>query len=777
MYSRVWRFALLALVVVGAACSSKNEDERAQSAAPSEIAAAASTGNADAPAASGLLQIKDLGVAADLFVAGSKALPRAEFDQTALLKSLGNDPEKIFKWVRDRTWWAPYRGLLRGAKGVMLDRVGSNLDRAALLGDLMRRSGYNVRLAHAELSDTRARELLPKVRAIPPGRLGSAEPQSLPAEFQQGIENIIPGLADSRQEAVESQKRRVEEAEAIIRNQTDKLYAAVRDAARASPANDVSAIAALQDHWWVEYSSGDEWIAMDVVLPDASVGSTLVASESTSDWPKSKQAPSIPDDDWHSVQIQVVVERYENGATSEFTVLEAVLRPAEVLETPVSLGHLPRPWPESINPNGDPNAFRSPLLWVSEWTPFLKVGSEYVVQSGFTDRGELKRNPLDPIGQLGGGGIMGGMDAALGGGEDAETYATAEWIDYEVRVPGAKNEHLRRPIFDLLGPTKRLTASGGFELSDSLKFERAQSLWSRTDILLQPCEFTEAFVAELNSASFVDLQEKLKRLAKESDPAKAKTLATNILEQVEIWGPLPEVAFLRSSLGKKQSRSFIDRPNVLNYRINGAEWYRDGWVHRSMIDIASNSMGMPHDAGGGAFHARLEQGVTDTVAELFALASNIHAAENTASVFAMSPESFANSLLIRAGETSQTRDFQWLPDATARLEQDVKAGFIALALKDPVILDGRQRVGWWRVNPVTGETIGVMDTGFHTSAETTAKLVALGGMLNAFLQKYPIPPMAPNQTVLQWFTQTAGLRVLHQAALQTLGNMANYFMN
>jgi hypothetical protein len=38
---------------------------------------------------------------------------------------------------------------------------------------------------------------------------------------------------------------------------------------------------------------------------------------------------------------------------------------------------------------------------------------------------------------------------------------------------------------------------------------------------------------------------------------------------------------------------------------------------------------------------------------------------------------------------------------------------MAVVPKQPVVRAGQQRVGWWRVHPASGETIGVMDTGFH----------------------------------------------------------------
>jgi hypothetical protein len=40
-------------------------------------------------------------------------------------------------------------------------------------------------------------------------------------------------------------------------------------------------------------------------------------------------------------------------------------------------------------------------------------------------------------------------------------------------------------------------------------------------------------------------------------------------------------------------------------------------------------------------------------------------------------------------------------------------------------VEGRERVAWWRVDPVTGETIGVMDSGFHANGGEYQHLIQL----------------------------------------------------
>lgn len=663
------------------------------------------------------VQIKDLGALVDLIVADAGDLPRAEFDPAALVDSLGGDPQDLFEWVRDRTWWAPYRGLLRGSKGVMLDRVGSNLDRAVLLGDLLRRAGHTVRLAHVDLPEGQARRLLDKVRPIPDQRRSPVPPKPVSAERQRAIEAIMPGFENAMQDEIAESKRYSDAGEALVRSQADQLFTAVRDLATRNDADDSATIAAIQDLWWVESEQDGNWVAMDVLLPDAKIGDAVATASSTSEWKAMDDAPSIPETDWHTVEIRVIVERYEGGTTSESIVLESLLRPAETLEQPIVLRHMPKPWPTEIPDfDTDPNALRNAALQVKEWVPFLQIGNDFVAQNGFADNGDLQTNPFDPVAAAGGGGMFGGFGAAISGDEKAETYATAEWIDYEIRVPGMTSQHLRRPVFDLLGPVRRSAAAAGFQSNtDALRLERFEALWSWADILLQPCEFTEEFIAHLASSDIVANQAAFKALSQERDPAKVRSIASAILDRVHVWGPLPNLVSWRSALGRKPADWFVDRPNVLNYRVTLPLADADRVAVRELIDIVSNATGVRRDGREGSFEVRLRRGVADTVAEMLTLGADLRIAENTAAVFSMEGAGPDNSVRIAPRDPAAVQKLGWPADTAARLAENIDAGFLAVVLQEPVLLRGRQRVGWWRVDPSSGETIGVMDTGFHAA--------------------------------------------------------------
>jgi hypothetical protein len=756
------------LIVLGSACSRQPAGQPEGAANASAGAAASSSAASGAGGSAPAVRQQDLGKLADLVVAEDADLPRAEFDPAVLVAALGRDPLKLHAWVRDRTWWAPYRGLLRGARGVMLDRIGSNLDRAVLLGELLRRAGFTVRLAHAQLPEGRARELLARVRAIPDQRRDPIAPHDMSADRQGALETIVPGLMqDVRQQTAESQ-RVGEQAVALVRSQSEQLLAAVGKAAgRNVGMDDAAAIAALRDYWWVEREDHGQWSAMDVLLPDAKPGEVLVQSTDTRTWDTPAAAPAIAATDWHAVRIRVVVERYEAGATREVTALETTLHPAEVLDRPITLTHYPKPWPDQLaKPAADPNALGNAAVNVREWVPVLRVGTETVTQSGFTESGDPITDPFAAqrdIAKVGGGGMMGGFDAALGGGEVAASSVTAEWIDFEVHVPGEQDQQLRTTVFDVLGPTKRKARATDFDAgSNAMLIERYAAMLGRIDILLQPCEFTNEFVAGLAASGIVASQAAIREFARERDPARSRELVSRIREHLPSWGPLVNLALWRSALGAQPTAWFIDRPNVLIYRASRPVVNADRAIWRESIDLASNASGVRQGAGVNAFSVRVRQGVADTVAETLALGGVPGSGEDAASIFGAEGFAPERSVLVRARDLQAVGRLGWPEDVSARLADDVGSGFATVAIKAPVTIRERERLGWWRVHPVSGETIGVMDDGSHGAAEDAEmrhNVAAMRNFLNnnadAISQARQLRSLTPGQSQLLRTAQAA----------------------
>lgn len=664
----------------------------------------------------------------DLIVAEAEALPRASFDPAALAKQLGSDPQAHFEWVRDNTWWAPYRGLLRGSKGVLLDRVGSNLDRAVLLGDLLRHAGHTVRLAQAELPEAWARDLLAKLPPTPEQRVRTNPQVRMPLERQQEMYRIVPGLERMLgQERTESGNVATT-AKALASSLAGDLNALIKGAIEDNAVREeTAAISAMRDHWWIERENNGTWVPMDVLLPVGQRSGSLSSAESTYSWTAQEPLPAISNEDWHSVLVRLVVERMSEGGTTESIVLETELRPVQVLELPVTLMHLPTPWPTTLpDTMTDPNAVGNAAVNVREWLPVLQVGDEFIVQSGFTDSG----NPIvDPIGagrdiaETGGAGFMTGFGETLGGGDVSSSSMTAEWLEYEIRVPGQQLERIRRPIFDLLGAGRRTAGIDGFDASTNERLiQRYEALLSSTQIFLQSSNLTMDFFIHLAVKSIAANQREFQELTDERDATRAAELAVNMLDRLDNWGPLPILGLWRSELAGTTGASFIDKPNVLNYRIGIPAVNADRVTYREIIDIATNSTSPLWGASRSPIEIRLQQGVVDTVAEVLALGGDFNRVENTAAIFAMAGASQVSGKLVGSGESDSVKDLGWPEDVAQRLRQDIDSGFAAVVLDQSIMQNGRQRVGWWRIDPITGQTIGVMDSGFHGAMDERVEM-------------------------------------------------------
>ncbi|MCC6265633.1 MAG: transglutaminase domain-containing protein, partial [Bryobacterales bacterium] len=94
-----------------------------------------------------------------------QGLPSGPADPTdpyivAQASALGNDPNQIFAFVRDRIAYEAYSGSVRGARGALWAGAGNTLDRASLLVALLGASGYSATYQHGIVSGAAREKLL-----------------------------------------------------------------------------------------------------------------------------------------------------------------------------------------------------------------------------------------------------------------------------------------------------------------------------------------------------------------------------------------------------------------------------------------------------------------------------------------------------------------------------------------------------------------------------------------------------------------------------------------
>jgi hypothetical protein len=606
-------------------------------------------------------------------------------DRLALLARIGTEPEALRRWVRDETRPVAYRGLLRGADGVLMDGAGNSLDRSMLLATLLADAGHAARLARGQLSPSQIDALTAQVqRAVPRRPPVPVDVGALTARF----------AADERldREAVEALRRSVPIAESTFRSTLADTYAAVRPALlemvepllRPSEKQAAEALrGTLAEHWWVEWRSADGYVALD---PAAEiVGSVPVADTFAPD--------KIPDDLLHTVTVRVVLELTGAKGRREEVLVEHTLSAHGAFGTPVQFAHI-IPGLPSVSSLVDqkPSAFLAAVTGARAWIPILRVGDKTVQGRGYdADGGVYAADQV--VGQDTFGAIAGALSgespgsARVGGGEPS-----AEWLEFTIRVPGARDQRERRPVFDLVGTAAR-AAQAPVRIEPSQRRDRAIALLGNANVLVAPATPTPALV-ERGAAE---------ELARVSDvAASALRPASADLDRLSaLPSPRAHIAAWfanRASGVVPGSVATPIAPNVVaehrQYRLDGEQL-----VERRVFDVVANDVA-------GDWRTRLDQGVLDTVAELVQLDGS-RPETNAAGAMRRDLDARRTWTVLRAGD-SRALD-ALINDRDERVTVADALGTGAIVVVRPAT---SVETLWWTVDASSGRTVGTGSGGF-----------------------------------------------------------------
>lgn len=739
------------------------------------LARAQQAGGAAAPqAGSEIEQIRQMADAlqstARICAQIDRDLPREEFDPTAIVARVGRDPAALFAWVRDNTRYTPYRGVLRGAAGVLMDREGNSLDRSLLLAALLAEAGVRARLARGRLTADQAEQLLKS--AWEQRRQPAAAPPPTDQEIAAAAEQAAAkyGLdpaqtrANADQRRLEGQKLREELAGGVL-DQTERLAALVRPAGDARPdapgvpTERSNALEAVADHTWVQYEDSSKWVDLDALKADAEPGAALAKVYRTVGLTQAGAAvpPALDKSLVHEVEVRVVIERWKAGRAETRVPLKHVLRPAELRHRPVALAVMgldSRPKLDVDKPDL-PRQLRDALSKQTRWAAFLAAGSEVVAQKGFDDSGELINSPGDDLAKAGDTlakrpGAATGLFDQLGTPPGAAPGSarrggagvlTAAWIEFEFRRPGAESRVVRRDVMDVYGPGRR--AAGALtdpNLDEAARMRRAAALSRQVDLLPVGCVLPASFGLHLELDAFVRNAPAVVRALRTAGPAGGEAAgpinpAFQQLMQVRmVPGPLLSLASARGGaqafLGG--AGAAVDQPNLFALHTEILVGPDGALVARRTIDIVANEVLIRPAAEGAtdAFAAQLRQGVLDTHLERFAL-SGRGTVGNTADLFSASQAQNIRWVTVRRQDDPALSELALGDDARARISADLRSGYIVVAPVAPVKAGALARAGWWRVDPNSGSCVGMSEDGMGSAMTEHAihemwLLVALG---------------------------------------------------
>ena len=646
------------------------------------------------------------------------------FDCLAVIEEIGSDPIELFKWVRDSTFWIPYQGSLRGATGVLMDRQGSSLDRALLLGALLSSAGKDVRLAQAKLTDSQANDLWNKIQEI-------QDPRVLPhtdqveydvdrietiarrleldtLELQQGIEQLSRlNLKDEDKDKKRAEKQAKMLMETLGQNREwdDESWKK-------------RCIEAIRDHWWIQYETEGGWVDLDPVLRSHMPREILTEPDETFG------IEDLDDEQFHLLTIRVVVEQWKDNSLNEHTVLEYSLRPSEHFGKRIILHNLSLGWPEDLQPDGEDFSenIRDAILEVKEWMPVLDIGKDMIVQRGFTAWGGINESPNPtPEAETGEAtrGLFRGVTGGLTGGgsrEEAEEKGalTAGWLEYDLYIPGQQNRTIRREIFDLLGPASRASHEKTEpDIGEKQRLNRGYSLFSIIEILPVMCQVSLPFVNQVTSLSLLDQLYILKDELQSYDHEKWKDFDIRIsMAFGAIQSPLYKWALLRPRWNQYANHVYLDSVNVVNLRTRIVEDGEGELLMRRTFDVVSNSISVNPGVKISPVSVRINQGVADTLAEAKAVPGP-EPHMNVTNLVDFAKNQGIDWQLVKNFEDKKWEKWRLSENIRQRIKESLAKGWSIVVPERPLVIDGKARLGWWRIDLRDGETLGVMDTGFH----------------------------------------------------------------
>ncbi|MGE3894429.1 MAG: hypothetical protein AB7G46_09530, partial [Alphaproteobacteria bacterium] len=703
---------------------------------------------------------------------GERDAPRDRWDPQYVVDQVGIEPEALFDWVRSNVAWVPYRGMLRGAVGVLMDRRGNSLDIALLLDALMTAAGYETRLAHAELADDQvdglwARLLAPPepeeeegdVEAAVNGDMDPGEFEDMPdpdadgAEFGPAVVASDYGLDPAAVETTLGEGDEgatdlgVELGERVS-DQVERLAGLIgpADGGLALDLQEIEALDALSDHWWLQFNQNGDWLDLDPLEPDGVVGASLALPETTI------AADALPPELAHRVMLRVVTERWVDGATSEGVVLQHELTPADLIGQRIVLYHMPMVWPAdwpATTPDDIQTRLRAAVLTQREWLPILTVGEEQFIQFSMRDNGEVneKPNPQNPFASIGipqageVGKVIDLFDAfereALDGeapppepvAPDAdaprpEGELTAEWLEFEIRVPGQPVRIVRREVFDLIGAAERMAgALDPPRIGDEERLARSMAALSESEIMILPAAPSPDYVVHKAAAGVLANRALLEELS--GDPfGKAPANVVEILSRfAPLSGPLDALAVLRFAASPNGEAVFVDRPNILVQHSTLVKAPETGdFFARFALDIVENGVGVDPRAAVDPWLARLIQGVTDTNAEALVV-RDLPGGVNAAALFAADAAREVAWQAIEPGDPVGIALSGASPDLAGRIVIDLSRGYSVVAPNGGAAAPTPPV--WWRIDPATGTTLGMGPNGWGASLVEYAFVITL----------------------------------------------------
>lgn len=582
-------------------------------------------------------------------------------------------------------------------------RGGSGQAVFATVEDLSRSFGENWQEAFTFVRDNIRFEptpyLIKTARGVLWGRSGNAGEQALLlAEILRGL-GIETRMAEGRLSP--------DRAAALIKSifPEKKDFSLSEEIPLSQPLQDEALIARVSRHTWVQIEQDGRWMDLDPCFPNAEPGTAFADTDRTFSTPPESAFP----------RMMISLSVRKGSAREDIFSIDQGLH--EMVNQPVTL---------SIS------------------TSFKETGEK---SSGGSIAGAFGGLGGRPSRKKAEKGLVATYSAALVIKEGME--AAGEFME---KIPGKSQKPAAEDILDRVWITFHLTLDGASLLeSERVLFEKTGEedefpLFQRHSILIAPNAIPlEAWEADLSRVADDRLLGEIKSAVEEikknvtSKQDKNTLLKKSLALEEKLGrdtGHLINMIFAYSSdgitadAGKALSVcSYLALPRIIISSVEG-----DGESVRTVMDLRQDRVEVlpyPGQALGmtGAF--LYGRGVFESVLEGKVL--ELFLGKQALTTAHIMREAGKNKIPVRFLSESEKAELERLgmPDhVSGRALKAMAAGAVLAVPERGIRFEGRDRWGWWQVDPRTQEVVGVLDTGLH-QAVIQRTILDTEGMLNS----------------------------------------------
>lgn len=623
-------------------------------------------------------------------------IDRSQFDLEVLLEELDYDAERIIDFVRREIAFEQYPGLLRGALGTLMSRAGNALDQSVLLATLLKDAGYEGRINRGRLSPAQADDVLSQMqptRPYPPAADFEALEKTLwggrepPAVSRSSVDAAgwVPPSEEAIDRGVNSLRKALEAAGIDLGD--PKATPRLRDEAR--------------DYFWVEVRLGASgWSSIQPIFAEAGQEFTdLSATEIFHD--------QIPAGIQHRLRFQAFIEQKVGEDLKVHATMEPWERPvANLLDRSISFANVPwglaeetleEPWPWEEGLEDAPlflpffaaDLPRGARAFDRNGVPFSVVA---MTMDGIGATA-LVQEVSDKFGKA--SGLLSGVGSSESGLPPDDFMAlTGQWIEYTLIAPDGEERRYRRAILDRLGPAARALGN----VSPLAPDHDYRALVARHTFRVSVGRTPPALLLD---ETLAELSRLTAGAATRSDPSgKSSTRLP------EFASPEPFLLAVFEQLGAGDDRLlYRSAPGIVAWQSgltaeDGVYLYGD-IVRSPWRGFALEGESAPSPTP----ELVMRQGVWETGTEDYLLA--LTGLGNDQVTRPTKPESAGEPVVLAPGDGVVRVAARFGADVVALLDRDLQQDHAAVVSGDASLRRLNPLVAWWRIDPRTGETLGV----------------------------------------------------------------------